>query len=168
VIPSLFSPASLPMKQITKVQIESFYEAEFGKAKNVTQKAMRDICVEVIERYEEFRNKYQKLLNRIAVYIDAGLTNFQDKAFWLPKVGDLIYINTSAYIDRGEDDVCGGLAVVSKVKDMGEQYKTNRYFVTLVEIDGHQYGWGSLLEQQASLYKEFGFKRAHPCPDDGG
>lgn len=82
----------------------------------------------------------------------------------LPKPGDIIYVRTSIYIDRGEDDVVGGKASVREVKpDKGH----NLGWVTVWEHPGHSYGWLSLLEDQAKLEKEFGDKWAYPDPDYG-
>jgi len=75
-----------------------------------------------------------------------------------PSVGDQIYVPTSWYIDRGEDDVHGGLATVVEVKDS---------FVTVAELPGRSFNWDWLQKHQEKLKKQFGNYRAHPDPDYG-
>lgn len=55
-------------------------------------------------------------------------------------VGDKIYIETSWYIDHGEDDVQGGLATVSAVRV--EKYGT---FVEVKEVPGSGYNLDVLM-----------------------
>lgn len=73
-----------------------------------------------------------------------------------PKVGDIIYVPTQMYIDRGEDDVQGGRARVTKVKGT---------FVTTREHPGNSYNWECLVHEQEKLEKEYGMMWAHPDPD---
>lgn len=75
----------------------------------------------------------------------------------LPPIGTDIYVQGALYIDHGEDDICGGRAEVKKVTKDG--------FVTTVELPNRSYNWASLKEQQETLRKEYGNRRAHPCPD---
>lgn len=74
----------------------------------------------------------------------------------LPKVGDEIYIPSAFYISRGSDDVVGGLATVSKIKDG---------FVSIQEFPGKSYSWKYLSERQDDLRTKFGDKRAYADPD---
>jgi hypothetical protein len=85
------------------------------------------------------------------------------------KPGDELYIGTSLYIDHGEDDVCGGIAVVEEII-----YKpvpanpVNSWFADFVGIDGHRYNLSILLERQDELREEYGDRIAHNCPDVPG
>ena len=81
-----------------------------------------------------------------------------------PKVGDTIYIPTALYVYRGEDDIQGGKAVVSKIKT--ETYGENRItWVSVNENPGTSYNWESLSEEQEKLKKKFGEQKAYPDPD---
>ena len=84
-----------------------------------------------------------------------------------PSVGDDIYVGTSMYIDHGEDDVCGGLAEVTKVEIGMSGGNPKTPFISVKEHPGRGYNWEMLREQQAKLKKEFGKKRAFPDPDYG-
>jgi hypothetical protein len=91
----------------------------------------------------------------------------QDK-FWEPKVGDLIYIPTSLFLDHGEDDIAGGLATIKKIERNKRNKSTNlinTIFVEFKEITG-SYNWHVLLEEQKEHQKQYGKKVAHPDPDD--
>jgi hypothetical protein len=83
-----------------------------------------------------------------------------------PKVGDDIYVDTSIYIDHGEDDVCGGLAEVISVKP-AMSAGANVPFIEVRELPGRSYSWAYLRDNQARLKKEFKTQRAHPDPDLG-
>lgn len=84
------------------------------------------------------------------------------------KPGDELYVRSSLYIDHGEDDVCGGIAVVDKVvfKEV-PQNPVNSYFVYFVDLD-HGYNLTILLQEQEKLCKEYGNRIAHQCPDVPG
>lgn len=83
-----------------------------------------------------------------------------------PKIGQEIYVHSSYYIDHGEDDICGGLATISK-KEMGKSAGEETWFVGFREIPARMYNYKILLEEQETLAKELGSQRAHPCPDLG-
>lgn len=74
----------------------------------------------------------------------------------LPPIGSDIYVGSSWYIDRGEDDICGGRAEVKEVEDG---------MVTVVEVPGSSFNWEYLKTHQEKLRKEYKNARAHPCPD---
>ncbi len=77
-----------------------------------------------------------------------------------PKKGDTIYIPTALYVYRGEDDVQGGKAIVSKVKE-----EHGITWVSVKENPGTSYNWEGLSKQQDKLKKEFGEQKAYPDPD---
>lgn len=79
----------------------------------------------------------------------------------LPKVGDKIYVQTSLYLSHGEDDFCGGWAIVSKVY---EQYGS--VWISIEERVSHGYNWEYLEKQQEEWTKEYGDQHAHEDPDD--
>ena len=79
----------------------------------------------------------------------------------LPKVGSKIYVESSYYIDHGEDDVTGGLATVKTVT----RQKDGNHSISVKEIFGEFYWEAHLAPLQAELKKEFGKNRAHPSPD---
>jgi len=79
----------------------------------------------------------------------------------VPEVGQDIYVGSSFYIDRGEDDVVGGLAEVVKVKPC----VGGRIAIYVAEHPGHGYYWDVLQPKQAEYEKQFGEARAYPDPD---
>lgn len=81
-----------------------------------------------------------------------------------PKVGDDIYVRTSAYISHGEDDFHGGLCRVAKVTvDMSAGKPT--WFISVEERPGTGYNWSILREEQAKLKAQFGDARGYEDPD---
>lgn len=80
----------------------------------------------------------------------------------LPKVGDQIYVPTAIYIDRGRDDVRGGLATISDVR-----MAYRNVFVSVYELPGRSINYEFLLSCQDKLRAEFGSERARPDPDYG-
>lgn len=80
--------------------------------------------------------------------------------------GDKVYIGSSYYIDHGEDDICGGWAIVEAIttnKSLPEG-SMNRTFVKLEELD-RSYNIKYLEENQEKWAKEYGDKKAYACPD---
>lgn len=72
--------------------------------------------------------------------------------------GDELYINDRMFIDHGEDDTCGGIAVVERVDQNFIYFREpaiglNRFIV---------------LSNQKQWAKEFGDRLAHACPDVPG
>ena len=77
----------------------------------------------------------------------------------LPKIGSDIYVPTQWYIDRGEDDISGGLAEVKKIEHMG-----NNTFIHVREVS-NAFNWDYLKSNQEEWKKEYGQRRACPDPD---
>ena len=84
-----------------------------------------------------------------------------------PKIGDKIYVGSSYYVYRGEDDFEGGKATIDKIEHSKHLPKGhyNYTFVGIKERPGTMYNWNPLLEDQAKLKKEYGNRIAHPDPD---
>jgi hypothetical protein len=74
----------------------------------------------------------------------------------VPKVGDVIYIDSECYIGHGRDDLAGGKATVTSVSFS---------FVSVKESPDGSYNWEFLEPQQERLKREFGDQWAHPEPD---
>lgn len=80
-----------------------------------------------------------------------------------PPAGSKIYIPTEMYIDRGRDDILGGLATI-----IG--YAENRFsrsgdvWVKVKEVP-NQFSLQFLLENQTLWEKEYGNQQARPDPD---
>lgn len=79
----------------------------------------------------------------------------------VPKVGQDIYIQGAMYMSHGADDYAGGLAKVTEVKK-GKSAGEDTFYVSVEEVEGHEWNWEFLAEQQAELKKEYKKKRAHP------
>lgn len=83
----------------------------------------------------------------------------------IPKVGDDIYVESALYLDHGEDDILGGLAKVTSVREerLGDRVVIK---VTVAKIPGI-FNWTERLAGlQEKLKEQFGESRAHPEPDD--
>jgi len=80
------------------------------------------------------------------------------------KVGDKIYVGSSFHMSRGSDDVVGGLATVTNIKEDISAGKP-ALFVSIKEHPGKAYNWEILSEKQEELKKQFGKRKAHPDPD---
>ena len=91
-----------------------------------------------------------------------------NKNYIEPKVGDKIYVGSSFYVYRGEDDFSGGLATINKVEYSKSLPKGhhNYTFIGLEERPNTMYNWNNLMENQEKLKKEYSGKIAHPDPDD--
>jgi hypothetical protein len=84
---------------------------------------------------------------------------------WMPEIGDYIYVETSMYIDHGEDDVVGGLAQVTEVVPSMSGGNPNCLFVSFAQYPGSR-NWSQwLVNKQAELKKRFGNEFAYPDPD---
>jgi hypothetical protein len=84
-----------------------------------------------------------------------------------PKIGDKIYVPSSYYVYRGEDDFEGGLATITKVEHSKHLPKGHVNY-TMVGIEGRpstMYNWTVLAEEQDELKKEYGKQVAHSNPD---
>ena len=81
-----------------------------------------------------------------------------------PEVGDKIYIPSEMYIDRGENDIAGGAAVIAAVYD-----KRDTYWVSFVGFPpSRTWNYKFLLEEQDKLSEEYAGQEARPDPDYGG
>jgi hypothetical protein len=78
-----------------------------------------------------------------------------------PVVGQKIYVGSSFYMSHGSDDFAGGRATISRVKKEGK----GAWSIELKERPGHGYDYATLLEEQASLRKEYKGQKAHADPD---
>ena len=84
-----------------------------------------------------------------------------------PKIGDKIYVPSSYYVYRGEDDFEGGLATINKVEHSKHLPKGHVNY-TMVGIEGRpstMYNYRVLAEEQDELKKEYAGKVAHSAPD---
>jgi len=81
------------------------------------------------------------------------------------KVGQKIYVETQLHISRGSDDVVGGLATVTKIReDISGGEKC--LFVSVKEHPGNGYNWSQHLSKlQDKLKERFGDQIAYPDPD---
>lgn len=85
----------------------------------------------------------------------------------LPKIGDKIYVPSSYYVFRGEDDFDGGLAEIAKIdisKHLPEEH-FNYIMVGITNRPATMYNYKSLLKDQKELKKEFKNQLAKPNPD---
>jgi len=60
-----------------------------------------------------------------------------------PQIGQEIYIPSSKYISHGRDDIAGGLAIITEVKEGGSACK---WFVSVEEVPGVSYNYEKLME----------------------
>ena len=85
-----------------------------------------------------------------------------------PVIGQKIYVPSSLYLYRGEDDFAGGIATINKIeksKNLPEDHY-NYLMVGITERPGSMYNWRPLLERQEELQKMYADQIAHPDPDD--
>lgn len=77
-----------------------------------------------------------------------------------PAVGDVIYVSSAYYMDHGQDDVCGGLAQITKTQMRGDDI-----FISIEQHPGRMLNWAFLGPEQGRLAEMYGGQWAHPCPD---
>jgi len=84
-----------------------------------------------------------------------------------PKIGDKIYIPSAFYISRGEDDVKGGLATISIIKESDFLAKDhyNYLMIGVRGFEGTLYNYRHLMEKQDKLREQFGEELAAHDPD---
>jgi len=84
-----------------------------------------------------------------------------------PKVGQKIYVPSSFYVYRGEDDFEGGIATISSIEYDKHLPKDhfNHIMISIEERFNVGYNWNYLLENQKKWAKEYKNKIAHPDPD---
>jgi hypothetical protein len=64
-----------------------------------------------------------------------------------PVIGEKIYVPTSLYVYRGEDDFIGGLATINKIKK-DENLSSDHCNFIMIGIEGRKgtlYNWKNLL-----------------------
>lgn len=115
--------------------------------------------------HEEMARASENLL--IPAKLDLLKKRIHSGGFWVPKVGDYIYVRTSLFIDHGEDDQVGGLAEVIDVHDGMSGGDPKCKFVVTMQHNGGGSNWTQFLfREQERLMKEFGENFAYPDPDD--
>lgn len=84
----------------------------------------------------------------------------------IPKIGDKIYVDTCLHIERGEDDISGGMAEITSVEtsDFLPQNHINYYMVSFKGLP-MRHNYRLLLQKQAELKAEFGEAQAKHSPD---
>lgn len=85
----------------------------------------------------------------------------------VPKIGQKIYVPSSIYVYRGEDDFEGGIATINKI-DKSDYLPPDHYNYLMVGIEerpGTLYNWRVLCEDQEKLKERFGNQIAYPDPD---
>ena len=75
----------------------------------------------------------------------------------IPKIGDLVYVDTSLFVTHGIDDFIGGLCEVISVEDDN--------WIRVKEDPDTSHSWEYLAKMQDKLKKEFGNKRGYQRPD---
>lgn len=69
-----------------------------------------------------------------------------------PKVGQKIYVGSSIFIDRPEDDFKGGICTINGVRK-GISGGAPCYYITIKEQDFWEYNYDMLMLEQAKLKK---------------
>lgn len=85
-----------------------------------------------------------------------------------PTVGQKIYVPTSLYVYRGQDDFLGGISTVNKIEN-SNHLPADHYNYTMVGIEerpGVMYNWNYLLENQDKWKDQYGDQIARPDPDN--
>jgi hypothetical protein len=82
----------------------------------------------------------------------------------VPKVGDIIYVDTDLHVWHGADDFRGGKATVSAVRVEGT-FGNPSVVVEVEQNPGTLYTWALLEPKQAELEAKFADIWAHPDPD---
>jgi hypothetical protein len=84
-----------------------------------------------------------------------------------PEIGQKIYVPSSLYVYRGQDDFAGGIATINKIEESKTLSKDhyNYLMVGIAERPNSMYNWRPLLERQEELKKMYADQIAHPDPD---
>jgi hypothetical protein len=77
----------------------------------------------------------------------------------VPRVGDVVYVDTDLYVHHGRDDFRGGKGTVCAVR------AEPGVWIEIEQNPGMQYNWKLLEEQQENLKGKFGEQWAHADPD---
>jgi len=78
----------------------------------------------------------------------------------LPKVGQKIWVPSRMYLDRGEDDMVGGLGTIDSVRQ-----DRHIVWVSVSEVPNHDFNLEVILDEQKELENEFGRRKPYPQPD---
>jgi hypothetical protein len=99
------------------------------------------------------------------VQVQPGASEKENKM--KPVIGQIIYVPSNFYIDRGEDDFVGGLATINKIEyhDFLPVDHINYCMVGIENRPGHMYNWKILIKQQEELKIRFGNNKSYPDPD---
>jgi hypothetical protein len=81
----------------------------------------------------------------------------------IPRVGDVIYVDSDLHVWHGVDDFHGGRATVTAVR--GEGSASSGVVVEIAQNPGTVYTWAFLAPRQAELAAKFGDEWAHASPD---
>ncbi len=113
---------------------------------------------------EGFDFSFLGLRNNKVVFIKA---KDKTKGFIKPKMDQSIYVPSSFYVYRGEDDFAGGLATINKIEYSSHlpEDHVNYIMVGIKERPESLYNWKNLLKDQEKLAKEFKNAKAQPDPD---
>ncbi len=85
----------------------------------------------------------------------------------LPKIGDIIYIDSALYLGHGVDDFEGGLSEIAYIKRRrgpDKQWEI-KYKIEIEPSTTYYCSLKSFFDGQDELRKKFGDKHAHPNPD---
>ena len=94
---------------------------------------------------------------------DALVKHINSGEYWVPEVGEYVYMDSESYIDHGEDDIVGGLATVTKVGGMS--FDDGTAYIAVAEVDSGDYNWPVLFESQRELMGFFGDRFTYSSPD---
>lgn len=110
------------------------------------------------------------------IYRNGGTKQLNIQLYWyklnimeknIPKIGDKIYVPSSFYVYRGEDDFTGGLATITKI-EYSDHLPADHMNYIMVGIDSRpttMYNYRVLMRDQVELEKEYKDSIAHPSPD---
>ena len=85
----------------------------------------------------------------------------------IPEIGDKIYVPSSRYVYRGEDDFDGGISTIDRVEYSKHLPKDhfNYIMVGLKERPNSMYNYRNLLDSQEDLKKRYNGIKSKPNPD---
>ena len=85
----------------------------------------------------------------------------------IPIKGQKIYVPTSIYVYRGEDDFMGGIATISDIEydKILPKDHYNHIMISIEENPKTGYNWNYIYENQKKWKKEYKGQIAHPDPD---
>jgi hypothetical protein len=101
------------------------------------------------------KRKYEALLKKI-----------KSGKYWVPKVGEYIYMDTRISCDHGWDDVVGGLATVTRAYESMSGGDPKCIFIEIAQHDRGGNWTQFLFEDQKELQKQWKKNFAYPDPDE--